>query len=197
MKRLRVGTTNQGKLREFLQMLAPLGYEVLGVDDFPGFDPVEDADTFEANAIIKASALLELTGDTAVADDSGLVVDALDGRPGVLSARFAGVTGSGQDAANRDKLLADLVGVPDAKRTARFVCALACCVPTMEPVVFRGVFEGRIGHEERGENGFGYDPIFIVASDSRTSAELSPEEKNRLSHRGEALRKLIDWMEKK
>ena len=194
MTLLRVGTKNPGKLRELSQMLEPVGIEVRGVDDLDGFDPVEDGDTFEANAIKKAMALLDLTGEPAVADDSGLVVDALGGRPGVHSARYAGIDGPEQDAANRVKLLEELQGVSDAERTARFVCALAYCLPGGEPVVFHGTFEGRIGHEERGDNGFGYDSIFVVPEVGRTSAEISPDEKNALSHRGEALRKLLEYL---
>ncbi len=191
MKLLRIGTTNNHKLREFREMLEPLGFEVRGVEDLGDFDVVEDGDTFAANAIKKAQALVERTGAAAVADDSGLVVDALDGAPGVYSARYAGVEPPLHDAANREKLLVELRGVPDGERTARFVCALAHCRPGEEPEVFSGTLEGRIGHDERGENGFGYDSLFIVEGDTRTSAELSPEEKNRISHRGRALQEFL------
>lgn len=192
MKPLRIATTNQHKLREFRQMLTPLGFEIRGVDDLDDFDVVEDGDTFAANAIKKAAALLARTGEPAIADDSGLVVDALGGAPGVYSSRFAGVEPPAHDAANRKKLLAELAPIPDEERTARFVCALAYCAPGQEPQVFIGTLAGRIGHEERGENGFGYDSIFIVEGDTRTSAELSPAEKNRISHRGRALDCLIE-----
>ncbi len=191
MSLIRVATGNPGKLREFREILAPLGFDVQGLEDFPGITIVEDGETFEANALIKANTIMNKTGSPAIADDSGLVVDALGGRPGVHSARYAGVDGPKQDAANRTLLLKELSSVPDAERSARFVCALAYCVPHQEPLVFRGTFEGSIGHQERGENGFGYDSIFLVQNDARTSAELSPAEKNAISHRGEALAQFI------
>lgn len=188
MKQIRVATTNPGKLRELREMLAPLGYEVLGVEDFPDFHVVEDGDTFAANAIKKAAALCELTGGPAVADDSGIVVDALAGRPGVHSARYAGVAPPDHDRANRQKLLAEMKNVPADQRSARFVCALAYCRPGHPPQVFEGTLEGTIGYEERGEHGFGYDSIFVVAGDTRTAAEIGPHEKHAISHRGQALR---------
>ena len=194
MSLIRVATGNPGKLREFREILSPLGYDVQGLEDFPGITIVEDGDTFEANALIKANTIMNQTGSPAIADDSGLVVDALGGRPGVHSARYAGVDGPEQDAANRNLLLKELSGIPDPERSARFVCALAYCVPQQEPLIFRGTFEGAIGYEERGENGFGYDSIFLVQNDHRTSAELSPKEKNAISHRGEALAQFIDYI---
>jgi len=189
---LRVATKNPGKLRELREMLTPLGYEVRGVDDLPDFDVVEDGATFEANAIKKAEALLAATGEAAVADDSGLEVEALGGAPGVHSARYAEENGGDQDAANRHKLLEALHGVEESQRGARFVCALVYLAPGEEPQVFHGELRGRIGHEERGSNGFGYDSIFLVEGDTRTSAELSPDEKNAISHRGRALRALLE-----
>ena len=194
MSLIRVATGNPGKLREFREILSPLGYDVQGLEDFPGITIVEDGETFEANALIKANTIMNQTGSPAIADDSGLVVDALGGRPGVHSARYAGVDGPEQDAANRNLLLKELNGIPDPERSARFVCALAYCVPQQEPLIFRGTFEGAIGYEERGENGFGYDSIFLVQNDHRTSAELSPKEKNAISHRGEALAQFIDYI---
>jgi len=194
MKILRIGTTNLGKLREFRQMLEPLGYDVRGLEDLPDFDVVEDGETFAANAVKKANALLSRTGEPAIADDSGLAVDYLDGRPGIHSARYAGVSGAGRNAANRTKLLGALEGVPEAERGAHFVCALAYCVPDAEPVIFFGELRGRIGVVERGDNGFGYDPIFIVEDDTRTAAELAPLEKNEISHRGRALRQLLAYL---
>ncbi|MED5464785.1 MAG: RdgB/HAM1 family non-canonical purine NTP pyrophosphatase [Myxococcota bacterium] len=194
MSLIRVATGNPGKLREFREILSPLGYDVQGLEDFPGITIVEDGETFEANALIKANTIMNQTGSPAIADDSGLVVDALGGRPGVHSARYAGVDGPEQDAANRNLLLKELSGIPDPERSARFVCALAYCVPQQEPLIFRGTFEGAIGYEERGENGFGYDSIFLVQNDHRTSAELSPKEKNAISHRGEALAQFIDYI---
>ncbi len=191
MKTLRVATTNAGKLRELRQMLEPLGISVLGVDDLPGFDVEEDGATFEENAVKKARELCQRTGEPAIGDDSGLVVDALGGRPGVHSARYSGVEGAGRDAANRVKLLAELADIPDARRSARFVCALAYAEPGAEPRLFRGEVEGRIGRVERGTNGFGYDSLFIVEGGKRTAAELEPNEKNRVSHRGRALAQLL------
>lgn len=195
MKPLRIGTTNAGKLREFRQILEPLGLAIRGLDDLPGFEVIEDGDTFEANAIKKVRAVVDATGEPAVADDSGLVVDALDGKPGVQSARYAGVDGPGQDAANRNKLLEALTDTPTEKRSARFVCALAYCKPNAEPIVFRGELEGLICTEERGSNGFGYDALFVVPERGLTTAELPPDEKNAISHRGRALQKLIAFLE--
>jgi XTP/dITP diphosphohydrolase len=192
VKSIRVASTNPGKLRELREMLQPLGISVRGVDDLPGFDVVEDGDTFEANALKKAQALVERTGEAALGDDSGLVVDALGGRPGVHSARYSGVAGAGKDAANRRKLLAELAEVPEARRTARFVCVLAYCEPGREPRSFRGEVEGHIGRVERGTNGFGYDSLFIVEGGKLTAAELEPDAKHAVSHRGRALAKLLD-----
>ena len=192
MKRLRIATTNAGKLREFREMLAPLGFEVLGLEDVPGFAVDEDAGTFTENAVKKARALVERTGEPAVADDSGLVVEALGGAPGVQSARYAGVEGAGRDAANRHKLVAAMAALPDGERKARFLCALAYIEPGREPLVFHGTCEGAIGRVERGTGGFGYDPLFVLPSHGgRTLAELSPDEKNAVSHRGRALRALL------
>ncbi len=195
MKTLRVGTTNAGKLREFRQILQPLGFTIRGLDDLPDFEVVEDGDTFEANAVKKARAVVEATGEPAVADDSGLVVDALDGSPGVHSARYAGVDGPDQDAANRRKLLHVLAGTPAAKRTARFVCAIAFCKPNAPPQVFHGEVEGLIGPCERGTHGFGYDSLFVILERGLTTAELPPAEKNAISHRGRALQKLVAFLE--
>ena len=192
MKHIRIATKNLHKLREFREMLEPLGYEVAGTSRIRGFDVVEDGATFRDNAVKKARALAELTGEPAVADDSGLVVDALGGGPGVHSARYSGVDGKHKDAANRKKLLEALASVPDEKRAARFVCALAYVVPGREPLVVEGRCEGVIGHEERGSGGFGYDPLFVVRDHGgRTMAELTPDEKNAVSHRGRALQALL------
>ncbi|OUO90396.1 non-canonical purine NTP pyrophosphatase, RdgB/HAM1 family [Gordonibacter sp. An230] len=177
--------------------------EIAEALDFPGWrfrtlrevgivsDPEEDADTFEGNARIKARAAREASGGRAVlADDSGLAVDALDGAPGVRSARYAG--DPCDDAANNAKLLSELAGVPDEKRTARFVCTLVFIDEDGSETVACGAVEGRIGHEGRGEHGFGYDPLFLpdVFGGERTLAEALPEEKNAVSHRGNALRAL-------
>jgi XTP/dITP diphosphohydrolase len=192
MKTLRIATQNQHKLREFREMLEPLGYRVLGLEGITGFDVVEDGETFAANAVKKAQALEHLLGETAVADDSGLVVDALGGAPGVHSARYAGVEGPQQDAANRRKLLVQLAEVDNPRRTARFVCALAWIEPGRTPVVVEGRCEGTIGRVERGAGGFGYDSLFIPQGQAKTMAELPASEKHKQSHRGRALAAWLD-----
>ncbi|MEZ4271406.1 MAG: RdgB/HAM1 family non-canonical purine NTP pyrophosphatase [Myxococcota bacterium] len=194
MKTLRIATGNTGKLREFSQLLEPLGYQVLGLDDLGSIEIIEDGKTFRDNAIKKASTIMYHTGELTLADDSGLVVHALGGEPGVHSARYAGVTGPEQDRGNRLKLLQAMEDIPAQQRQAHFVCALALCAPGQEPRVFEETFEGSIGFAESGEHGFGYDAIFVVKGDTRTSAQLDPQEKNRLSHRGKALRKLLTYL---
>ena len=193
MSHLRIATTNANKLRELRQMLEPLGYQVDGIDDL-GLEIIEDGDTFAANAIIKARAVCNVTGEPAVADDSGLVVDALGGRPGVHSARYAGVQGADRDRANRVKLLEEMAPVADGERAARFVCAIAYLEPDRDPHIFRGTLEGAIGREERGNNGFGYDPVFVIPDDGRTAAELPATEKNAISHRGQAIRAFVEFL---
>ncbi len=195
LKRVRIATGNPGKLREFRELLTPLGIEVLSMEDLGKIEIIEDGDTFEANAIKKAQTIANMTGEAVLADDSGIAVDHLDGAPGVYSARYAGVDGDGQDDANNAKLLEVMRDVPQDQRQARFVCALALCRPEHEPVTFRATFEGSVGYEHKGENGFGYDSLFVVQGDTRHSAELSRDEKNAISHRGKALRLLMDWLE--
>lgn len=197
--KLRVATSNKGKLREFRQVLEPLGYEVTDISDLGLGDIEETGSTFSANAEIKTLAAFEACDgrDAVVADDSGIVVDALDGAPGIHSARYAGIpqTGEAQDAANRFKLLDALKEVPVGERSARFVASLALRLPGEEQThFFEGTFEGEIGFEEAGDNGFGYDSIFLVDGGACTSAELSPEAKNARSHRGKALRKLEEFL---
>ena len=189
-RRLVLATANQGKLRELRELLAEQDCAVLSQADFD-VEPVEETGlTFIENALLKARHAAERSGLPAVADDSGLVVDALEGRPGIHSARFAGEDAS--DADNVALLLEKLDGVPGPHRGARFVCAMALlrfpADPT--PLVCEGRWEGRIAMSPRGSGGFGYDPVFITA-DGRTSAELSAAEKNRLSHRGQAVRELV------
>ena len=187
-----IASNNAHKAREIAEALDFPGWEFrtlreLGIES----DPAEDADTFEGNARIKARAAREASGGRAVlADDSGLVVDALDGAPGVRSARYAGEDAT--DAANNAKLLDELADVPDAQRTARFMCTLVFIDEDGSEEVAHGVVEGRIGHAERGEHGFGYDPLFLpdVFGGERTLAEALPQEKNAVSHRGNALRAL-------
>ena len=187
MKRLIFATGNQNKMREIREILADLPVEILSMKE-AGIeaDIVEDGKTFEENAIIKAKAIMELTGELVLADDSGLEIDYLNKEPGIYSARYMG-----EDTSYRIKnanLIERLNGVPDEKRTARFVCAVAAAFPDGSVKTVRGTMEGRIGYEEKGENGFGYDPIFYLPEYGCTSAELSMEEKNKISHRGKALR---------
>ena len=180
-------TGNQGKLREVRAILADLGIEVESMKDAGiDVDIVEDGKTFAENALIKARTVCKACGEVTMSDDSGLEIDALGGEPGIYSARYMG-----EDTSYHIKnmnLVERLEDVPDEKRTARFVCAIACVFPDGRELICRETFEGRIGYEEKGENGFGYDPIFYVPEKGCYSAELSPEEKNAISHRGKALR---------
>ena len=194
--RIIFATGNEGKMREIRVLLADLGLPVLSMKE-AGAEPeiVEDGATFGENAEIKARAVWNLTGDIVLADDSGLVVDHLGGEPGIYSARYMGEDTS-YDIKNQ-ALLDRLNGVPDEKRTARFVCAIGAAFPDGSTQVVRGTMEGIIGHEIAGENGFGYDPIFFLPEHGCTSAQLAPEKKNELSHRGEGLRKMRIILEKK
>jgi XTP/dITP diphosphohydrolase len=188
-KKVVLATKNKGKIREFSRMFAGFEAEILTIADLPDLpDVVEDGDTFEANARKKAETISRVTGLPALADDSGLEVDALDGKPGVYSARFAGPNATDQE--NNEKLVSLLQNVPEEKRTCRFVSVLALAVPGEETLLVRGTCEGRIVLRARGEKGFGYDPHFFLPEKGRTMAELAPEEKNSISHRGEAVRKL-------
>jgi len=185
-----LATRNQGKITELAELLKGTGLAVLGLDAFPGAPEVEETgETFADNALLKARAIAAFTGITAVADDSGLVVDALSGAPGVRSARYAGEDAT--DAANNARLLRELSGVPPEKRTARFVCVMAAVSPRGEEIVVRGEWEGRVADKARGEGGFGYDPLFVDPVDGRHAAELPRDEKNRRSHRGAAMRALL------
>ena len=183
-------------MREIREILADLPVEILSMKE-AGIeaDIVEDGKTFEENAIIKAKTIMELTGELALADDSGLEIDYLNKEPGIYSARYAG-TDTSYDIKN-SLLLSRMKGVPDKQRTARFVCAVAAVFPNGDKEVVRGTMEGGIGYEIAGANGFGYDPIFFLPEYGCTSAELAPEKKNELSHRGEALRMMRQIMEKK
>lgn len=186
MKKLIFATGNENKMKEIRMILGDLDYEILSMKE-AGIDAdiVEDGKTFEENAIIKATAISKLSGCLVLADDSGLEVDYMDKMPGIYSARWMG-----EDTSYRIKnkaIIDKLEGVPDEKRTARFVCAIAAAFPDGRVVTKRGTIEGVIGYEERGENGFGYDPIFFLPEYGKTTAELSPEEKNQISHRGRAL----------
>ena len=191
MKKVLIATNNKHKVEEIETALNFEGWEFLTLADCKPYpEPVEDADTFEGNALIKACAAHEATGLAALADDSGLAVDALDGAPGVFSARYCGV--HGDDDANNAKVLAELEGVPDDKRTARFVCALAFVDEDGSETTAFGTIEGRIAHDLSGEGGFGYDPMFLPDEfgGAKTLAEVTQEEKNAISHRGNALRAL-------
>ena len=193
MKDILIATKNKGKAKDFESIFGPLGYTVKTLDDVASHLDVEETGaTFEANAILKAEALANELNTIVIADDSGLEVDALNGEPGIYSARYAGEAKS--DDANMDKLLANLEGVPAEKRTARFVCAIALAQPGKETVTYRGTCEGVIANERRGEYGFGYDPIFFVPAQNKMMAELTPEQKSAISHRGAAIQKLrADW----
>lgn len=187
MKRLIFATGNQDKMREIREILAGDDVEVLSLKDLDlDVDIVEDGSTFEENAAIKAKTICKMTGEIVLADDSGLEIDYLNKEPGIYSARYMGENTSYVE--KNSNLIGRLEGVPDEKRTARFVCAIAAAFPDGSVRIVRGTMEGRIGYEAKGENGFGYDPIFYLPEYGCTSAELSREEKNRISHRGKALR---------
>lgn len=191
MKKLIFATGNEGKMKEIRMILGDLDYEILSMKE-AGItaDIVEDGKSFEENAIIKATAISKLANCLVLADDSGLEVDYMDKMPGIFSARWLGEDTS--YAVKNQKIIENLSGVPDDKRTARFVCAIAAAFPDGRVVTKRGTIEGIIGYEERGENGFGYDPIFFLPKYGKTTAELSPEEKNKISHRGKALQMIKD-----
>lgn len=186
MHRIIFATGNEGKMKEIRMILKDLDCQVLSMKEAGiEVDIVEDGTTFEENAIIKAKAIMELSGDIVLADDSGLEVDAMDKAPGVYSARFMGEDTS-YDIKN-NYILDQVKGLPMEKRSARFVCVIACAFPDGRIFTTKGTFEGFIGDKIAGENGFGYDPIFWVPEFNCTSAELPPEVKNEVSHRGKAL----------
>jgi XTP/dITP diphosphohydrolase len=193
MKEVIIATKNAGKAKEFVQMFAPLGYSVKTLLDYPEIEDVEETGTtFEENAILKAETVSKIIGKVVISDDSGLIVDALNGKPGVYSARYAGE--QKDDQVNMDKVLAELEGVPTDKRTARFCCTLAVAIPEKEALTFTGTCEGIILEEKRGEFGFGYDPIFYVVGEEKAMAELPAEKKNKISHRANALQKLKEQL---
>ncbi|HDS15068.1 MAG TPA: XTP/dITP diphosphatase [Proteobacteria bacterium] len=191
--RLLLATTNQGKVKELRVLLAGTGVELVSLLDFPHLRmPEETGMTFAENALLKARAAAVEFGGWVLTDDSGLVVEALDGAPGIHSARYAGA-GAG-DAENNAKLLRALVSVPEALRKAEFVCVLALVSPAGEEYLFEGFCRGRIATAPAGGGGFGYDPVFLVGPDYRLSmAQLSLEQKAEVSHRGRALRKFRAW----
>ena len=184
-----LASNNENKLAELRRILLPLGLNVISAKEATAgeLEVEETGETFEENARLKAMAFMEETGLAAIGDDSGLVVDALDGAPGIYSARYAG-EGASNDA-RIAKLLANLQGVPEEKRAAKFVSAICCVFPDGREVTVRGECHGRIGFAPVGENGFGYDPVFISES-GKTFAQLTSAEKDKISHRGNALRKL-------
>ncbi len=188
-------TGNKGKIKEIQMILADLGVEVITMKDAGiEIDIVEDGKTYEENAMIKARAVAKYTDAIVMADDSGLEIDYLNNEPGIYSARYMG-----EETSYRIKnanLIERLHGVPDEQRTARFVCAIAAVLPDGRELTTRGIIEGRIGYEEKGENGFGYDPIFYVPRFGKTTAELSEEEKNQVSHRGNALMLMKEELKK-
>lgn len=191
MQKIVLATRNKGKVAELSAMLGPLNIEVVGLDAFPQVGEIpETGKTFEENALIKARAVCQATGLPALADDSGLVVDALAGAPGVYSARFAGERAT--DAENNAKLLREMATVPPERRSARFVCVMAAVAPNGATITARGTWEGEIARKPKGQGGFGYDPLFLDPALGLSAAELDPEQKNARSHRGKALHKLMD-----
>ena len=188
-KTIMIATGNMGKAKEFEKMFAKAGYQIKTMKDFPELPEVQETgQTFEENARLKAETIANILQCPVLADDSGLTVDALGGMPGIYSARFAGEQKS--DASNNAKLLHELTDVADENRTAQLHCTLVFAAPQKESLVVEGIWNGRIARIPRGENGFGYDPLFIVDGLEKTSAELTPEEKNEISHRGQAMKKL-------
>lgn len=195
-KKIIVATGNEGKMNEIRQILGGenISFASLRDENLQDIEIVEDGRTFEENAIIKARKISDITGQMVLADDSGLEVDYLDKAPGIYSARYLG-----EDTpytVKNNHIIKLLEGVEDEKRTARFVCVIACAFPDGRTITTRGTIEGRIGYEEKGTNGFGYDPIFYVPEFGCTTSELLPEEKNKISHRGKALTAMYDELVK-
>ena len=187
MRKIIVATGNEGKMKEIRQILAGHGIEYVSLKDenLQDVEIVEDGTTFEENAVIKARTIAEITGQMVLADDSGLEVDYMDKAPGVYSARFLGEDTS--YTVKNNYIIDKLAEAKGEERSARFVCVIACAFPDGKVITTRGTIEGQIGYEEKGENGFGYDPIFFLPERGCTTAELPPEEKNKISHRGRAL----------
>ena len=196
MRKMIFATGNENKMVEIREILGDLPLEIQSMKEAGVYtEVVENGITFEENALIKARAICKLAGQMVLADDSGLEIDYLNKEPGIYSARYMG-----EDTSYRIKnqnLIDRLEGVPDEKRTARFVCAIAAVFPDGREFVVRGTVEGRIGYEEKGKNGFGYDPIFYLPDMSRSTAQLMPEEKNAVSHRGKALQQMKQELTKR
>ncbi|MCY7831449.1 XTP/dITP diphosphatase [Bacillus spizizenii] len=194
MKEAIIATHNPGKVKEFKEILEPKGYDVKSLAEIGFTEEIEETGhTFEENSILKAEAVAKAVNKMVIADDSGLSIDNLGGRPGVYSARYAGE--QKDDQANIAKVLSELKGIEKEQRTARFRCALAVSIPGEETKTVEGHVEGYIAEEPRGEYGFGYDPIFIVKDKDKTMAELTSDEKNKISHRADALKKLSKLLE--
>jgi XTP/dITP diphosphohydrolase len=189
--RIVIATTNSGKLKEFKE----LAEGVRGIEFVlapPAFEVEETGSTFEENAILKAETAAKMTGLIAISDDSGIEVDALDGRPGIYSARYC----AGNDADRRMKMLNELEGVPEEKRGAAFVCSMAVCLPTGQVIYKTTVkWRGQVATSERGQNGFGFDPIFFLSEHNATAAEISPAEKHQISHRGQAFKQVLTFLQ--
>jgi len=193
MRKIVLATKNEGKIREMKMALSELPIEILTLKDFPSLLEVEeDGKDFFTNAYKKARTIADFTGLPAIADDSGLLVDSLGGLPGARSARFAGEKATDED--NIQKLLKELEHVPDDKRGARFYCVIVYCEPGGQYVNFEGKWEGVISRDKKGKEGFGYDPVFFLPERGCTVAELAPEEKNKYSHRGQALEALKNYL---
>lgn len=195
MKQIVIATKNRGKAKEFKDFFASYGIHARSLleldDDLPSV--AETGSTFKENAALKAEQIAQQLSTPVLADDSGLEIDALGGKPGIFSARYAGEPTD--DCANNSKVLSQLKGVPTNERTARFVCVLALAIPEQDTVFRTGFCEGKITTEPKGQHGFGYDPIFIPDGYSKTMAELTAEEKNRISHRSKAMKKLGQFFE--
>lgn len=189
-----LATRNKGKIREFADLLAPFGLTVVGLDAFPHLADVEETGvTFVENALLKACEAAGATGLLSVADDSGLEVDALNGAPGVHSARYSAQEGTpATDERNTQKLLQALAGVPPEKRSCRFRCCMAACAPNGERLVAEGAWEGLVALSPKGDQGFGYDPVFFDPELGLTAAQLQPEQKNARSHRARAVKALLE-----
>ena len=196
METVIIASTNQGKLKEFKELMKGLSVEVKSLKDFPEIGDIEEnGASFAENAYIKAKAVFDATGCLSIADDSGLEVDALDGAPGIYSARYAGEEKN--DTANNEKLLSEMNVVSDENRGAQFHCAIVAIDQNGTRYDAEGIVRGHILRAPQGENGFGYDPLFYIEEFGRTTAELSMDEKNKISHRGQAVRQIVEILKEK
>lgn len=196
METVIIASTNQGKLKEFKELMKGLSVEVKSLKDFPEIGDIEEnGASFAENSYIKAKAVFDATGCLSIADDSGLEVDALDGAPGIYSARYAGEEKN--DTANNEKLLSEMNAVSDENRGAQFHCAIVAIDQNGTRYDAEGIVRGHILRAPQGENGFGYDPLFYIEEFGRTTAELSMDEKNKISHRGQAVRQIVEILKEK